>query len=89
MPPDLADPEKRAAYRRELRGIARRPRRAGFALVLAGAALLVWPRMGGPWYLGDWRVQDMGWALLAAGWIVWLYVIIIRTRHHQRRMRGG
>ena len=86
-PPDLSDPGQRAAYRNELRAMRGGWRVAGLGLVLAGAALLAWPRMGGPWMLGPWPMQRWGWAALALGWAILIAVIVARTRHHRRRMR--
>lgn len=87
-PPDISTREGRTAYRRELREIARKPRLLGFFLVLGGAALLAWPRMGGPWFLGDFKTQHLGGAALALGWVIWIWVIVVRTRYHKARMRG-
>ena len=86
--PDLADPEQRAAYRRELIAYARSWRWLGLSLVIVALGLLAWPRMGGPWMLGPWPMQHWGWALMALGWAILLAVIAARTRHHRRRMRG-
>ena len=84
--PDLNDTDQRAAYRRELRAVYRGWRFLGLGLVVIGAGLLTWPRMGGPWMLGPWPMQRWGWALLAAGWVVIVGVISARTRYHKRRM---
>ena len=55
MRPDLDDPEARAAYHRELLGVGRGMRRVGFAASLLALALLMGPRMGGPWMLARCR----------------------------------
>ena len=89
LPPDLSDPGIRAAYRRELRGIARSWRWTGLAVVALGLALLTLPRMGGPWMLGPLPAQHWGWAALALGWAILAAVIVRRTRHHRRRMAGS
>ena len=86
--PDLSTPEARTAYRRELRTLARIPRLTGFILVLSGAALLAWPRMGGPWFLGPLKTQSWGWLALGLGWAIWFWVIRYRSRYHKRRMSG-
>lgn len=88
MPPDLSNPAARAAYRRELRSLARVPRIVGLILVLGGVALLAWPRMGGPWFLGPIKTQGWGWLGIGLGWTVWAWVIWYRSRYHKRRMAG-
>lgn len=86
MKPDLTDAEQREAYRTELRGLHRGWRLAGFALSLLGVILLAWPRMGGPWMLGPLPMQSWGWAALALAWMIFIGVIVARTRYHRRRM---
>ena len=85
--PDLTDPDTRAGYRRELRAYGRRWSWLGFTLLALSAALLIWPRMGGPWMLGPLPMQHWGWALLALSWAILLTVIAARTRYHRQRMR--
>lgn len=89
MLPDLSTPIARAAYRRELRGLARGQRRAGLIFMLSGVALLAWPRMGGPWYLGPMKTQSWGWLAIGLGWLIWGWVIWYRSRYHRRRMADG
>jgi hypothetical protein len=67
---------KRIAYIEALRGLYRRERLFGFCTILAGAALLVASRF----------VRDFphaliwgGYGLLAAGWLLFIYVIWRRT----------
>lgn len=84
--PNLEDPDERAAYRKELRGLYQRRRLLGFTLVLAGAWLILWPRMKGEWMIGPWPSQHWGWGLLIIGWLVLASVIVARTRYHRRRM---
>ncbi|WP_260581499.1 hypothetical protein [Sphingopyxis sp. PET50] len=84
--PDLTDAEARAAYRRELRGVARWPRLAGFVLILGAVGLWAWPRSGGPWFLGPLPTQTWAWISLGLGWAIWIGVIVARTRHHRARM---
>ena len=83
LPPDLDNPVERAAYKRELRMIARPVRYLGLALavlaaLLAAARALYWPRLPVviPLFL-------LGIALLHL-----LGGIVIRARYHQARMRG-
>lgn len=83
MPPDLADPIARAAYRRELRAIARPIRAAGIAFALLGVVLVLikqsaWPAMP----------RAIPIAAVALGLVNMLGAIVLRTRYHQARMRG-
>lgn len=83
MRPDLSDPAARAAYKSELRGLARGWRLLGFVLILAGVAgLFVW-RWRGDEPPGLWTA---GWAGIAAGWAIFIAVIVYRTRYHKARM---
>ena len=67
---------KRNAYLDTLRGLYRRERTAGFIAVLAGAALLIPARFVAGWPdVAIWA----GYAMLAVGWAVMLYVIFRRT----------
>lgn len=86
MRPDLTDPAERAAHKRELRGIAPMPRIAGFVLNILGVSGLVYTQVWAPW-LRD--IHTVSWLLIAAGWILWIWVIVTRTRHHRRRMAEG
>ena len=49
-------------------------------------ALLMGPRMGGPWMLGPLPTHYWGWAALLLSWTLFVVVILRRTRHHKRRM---
>ena len=86
MRPDLNDPEARVAYRRELLGVGRGVRRVGFAASLLALALLMGPRMGGPWMLGRLPTQFWGWGGLLLSGTLFVVVIGRRPRHHKRRM---
>ena len=83
MRPDLADPVQRAAYKRELRAIAPAPRITGFVLIVLGVAGLFYTQLRAPW---EQDLRLASWLMIAAGWIVWIFVIVARTRHHRRRM---
>jgi zinc transporter ZupT len=83
MRPDLGDPLRRAAYRRELRAIAPVPRILGFTLILLGAIGLFYWQFREPWR-SDIRLAS--WLLIAAGWILFIAVIVRRTRYHKTRM---
>ena len=77
---------ERAAYRRELRGIARAPRMVGMLFVFASLGLWAWPQSGGPMVIGPLATESWGWISLGIGWVILLWTIFIRTRHHQARM---
>lgn len=85
-PTDLNAPDALAAYRCELRGVARWSRLAGFVLVLAALALFVWPQGGGPERIGPLATEVWGWVALGTGWAIWIGVIVARTRYHRVRM---
>lgn len=84
--PDLSTDAARAAYRRELRGVAQRTRMVGFGLVFAALGLFAWLRSGGPPYLGPLPTQTWGWMCLVAGWGIWIWVIVTRSRYHKARI---
>ena len=67
---------KRNAYLDTLRGLYRKERLAGFLAVLVGAALIVPSRFVFTW---PHAVIWAGYALLAIGWVLMLYVIFRRT----------
>ena len=81
-PPDLKDPEQRAAYRQELRGVALGLRRTGIGLSLAGALLVLAQRKGiaVPLWLGV--------GVLGIGVLIVIAAISTRTAYHRLRMRG-
>lgn len=81
-PPDLKDPAARAAYRRELQGVARGVRYTGVTLAFAGAGLALararlWPGMPRGVVVA---VISLGLVAMAAG-------VVIRARYHRARMR--
>lgn len=86
--PDLSDAEARAAYRRELRGVARWPRMLGLMFVFASLGLWAWPQSGGPLVIGPLPTETWGWICLAIGWAVLLWVIVARVRHNKARLGG-
>ena len=82
----MTDPQsdaKVAAYRAELRTVGRKPRLAGFGLVLLGA-ILVWAA-GSAGEFGP-TVQMAGYVALGGGWALMLAAIFLRTRYHRRRL---
>ncbi len=85
--PDLNTEEGRAAYRKELRGVALPIRLAGFLLIVAGGAVALMVRFG---VLGlDNSVMPVCYAALGFGWALFLAAIVIRTRYHKRRLAEG
>lgn len=81
-PPDLKDPAQRAAYHRELRGVALRLRRTGIGVSLAGALLVLLHRKGVavPLWLGV--------GVLGVGVLVTIAAISTRAAYHRLRMRA-
>ena len=75
---DSALNTRRAAYADTIRSLGRRERGIGFVACLMGALLLVWGRTvaGAPF----WAVI-VGLMGIAAGWLLFAYVIIRRTRY--------
>jgi len=69
---------RRAAYLDTVRGLHRRERGVGFIACLVGAMLLIWGRTvaGAP----SWAAI-VGLVTIAAGWSLFAYVIIRRTRY--------
>ncbi len=81
--PDLRDPAQRAAYRAELRMVARPIRWMGVALAVAGALLAAlraryWPQL--PMILPLFLLGVAVLHLLAG--------MVVRAKYHQARMRG-
>jgi len=82
-PPDLNDPAQRAAYRRELQGVAFPIRYTGISFALLGVALALVRRIWFPDLPAAVPLAALGFGVLnmVAG-------IAFRTRYHQARMRG-
>jgi len=80
---DLQTPEGRAAYRRELRAVARWPRLTGFGIILFSAIAVLSlrsdPNAGAGLYVA--------YAGLVIGWIVLIYAFVKRNIYHGRRLR--
>ena len=83
-PPDLDDPAQRAAYRRELRGIARPLRLTGLTFLTFGLLLGLASRL---W----WREMPVAIpvAALVLGAFNMIAAVAMRRLYHARRMRGG
>jgi len=69
---------RRAAYADTIRSLGRRERGIGFVACLLGALLLIWGRTvaGAP----AWAVVA-GLGTIAAGWLLFAYVLVRRTRY--------
>jgi len=69
---------RRAAYFNTVKSVGRRERGLGLLACLAGALLLIWGRagQGAPF----WAVIA-GLVTIGAGWLLFAYVIIRRTRY--------
>lgn len=82
-PPNLDDPAERAAYRRELQGVARPIRYTGLSFALLGVLLALIRRLWFPDLPAIVPIAALGFGVLnmVAG-------IVLRTRYHQARMRG-
>jgi hypothetical protein len=83
MRPNISDPAGRAAYKEELRGLARGWRTLGFVLIVGGVAGQFYLRSQG--IQGPWPMRAT-WAAIALGWMIFLCVIVYRTRYHKARM---
>lgn len=83
--PDLDTEEGRAAYRKELRGVARPLRAGGLALVVGAAVLILVVRQGNPAW-SSWAFTA-SYVMLGLGWALVIAAIYMRTRHHKRRMK--
>jgi hypothetical protein len=82
VPPRLNDPAERAAYRAELRRVARPIRLAAVWLAIAGALLAairmrLWP-----------MPIAVPAAVLACAFFLMVLGVTVRIKYHQRRMRG-
>ena len=68
---------KRMAYIDTLRGLHRKERLVGFLMILAGAVMVLPSRWVADWPHG---VMWAGYALVALGWVLFIYVIWRRTQ---------
>jgi len=85
--PDLSTEEGRAAYRAELKAVARPYRLGGMVLILLGVAWVMATR-----YEVVPQQQIMmviAYGLVAAGWALFLASTFLRNRHHKRRLAEG
>lgn len=86
--PDLSTPEAIKAYRSELRGIAKMWRYAGFAIILAGTAAMIFVAHTRHDIFGT-REGQASIAAIALGWAFFAVAIVRRTRYHRRRLAGA
>lgn len=84
--PDHSDSRHRANYRRELRGIAVPQRIVGLSLTFLALVFFLWPQIFGTATLWGLPTRLIGWSMLAMGWVLLIWAILIRTRYHKRRM---
>ena len=84
-PPDITTPEGRAAFRREMRAVARPIRLSGMALALTGVALGATRYFMTPWP-DQFRYAAL--ALCLAGVVLLITGLIQRTRYQIRRFQG-
>ena len=70
---------RRAAYVGEIREVALRARRMGWAALFLGAATLIWAVWRGPGF--DSRAAHYGEAAIGLGWLLFFYVMFQRTRY--------
>jgi hypothetical protein len=83
MRPNLDDPAALAAYKRELRGLVRAPRWIGLALVVLGAAGLIYAQTRG---IAAGPLRPLSWAAATVGWLNLVAATIYRARYHKARM---
>ena len=83
MKPDLSDPAERLAYRRELRSLYPVRRRVAVGLLVIGGVGLVLTRL---LWKGSGLLEQLSWLAIGAGAAACVFVIILRTRYHRRRM---
>ncbi len=81
--PDLDTEAGLAAYRAELRRVARAPRIAGFVAVFAGCLVVLAANQ-------RWGITPAdaiwGYGLLAVGWALLVVAFVLRSRYHRARM---
>ena len=70
---------RRAAYVGEIREVALRVRRMGWAALLLGAATLIWAVWRGPGVHSS--EAHYGEAAIVLGWLLFFYVMFQRTRY--------
>ena len=85
--PDLSTDEGRAAYRAELKAVARPYRLGGLVLILLGVAWVMATRYE---VVPQQQIlMVIAYGLVAAGWALFLASTFLRNRHHKRRLAEG
>jgi hypothetical protein len=79
---DPQEMDRRGDYADRVRAIGRRTRIVGFILCLVGVMILVWARFRGPGALS--AIGIAGLVTIAAGWGLFVYVLVARTRYVRR-----
>lgn len=87
--PDLSTKAGRKAYRHELRMVAVRPRRIGLWLMVAGLLVMALPLVAGIHSIAGLSPQFLGAAMMAAAVPLLIAAVLLRSRYHVQRMRGG
>jgi len=82
MMDDAADLTRKAAYLDRLRRLYSRTRFVGFVLCLVGILVLVWAKFRGPGPLSPLGIAGI--VIVTAGWAIFVYVIVQRTRYVRR-----
>lgn len=75
--PNLDNPEQLRAYKDELRAFGRGWRWLGLVLIVVGVTVM---------FIRGEGFDRLSISLIAAGWLVWIPLIVARTRYHRRRM---
>ncbi|MDX2277072.1 MAG: hypothetical protein NW206_16620 [Hyphomonadaceae bacterium] len=84
-PPDFSTPEGVAAYKQELRGVARTVRLAGIGMALGGFALGLTRFAMTPWPT---FLMVLTLILCVAGVVLLAIGMVQRTQYHMRRLAG-
>ncbi|MFO1014455.1 MAG: hypothetical protein U1E50_11910 [Caulobacteraceae bacterium] len=82
MTGEAEDLTRRAAYLDTLRRLYSRTKFAGYVLCLVGILVLVWAKFRGPGPLSP--IGIAGIVIVTAGWAIFVYVIVQRTRYVRR-----
>jgi len=85
--PDISTEEGRAAYRAELKAVARPYRLGGFVLILLGVGYVLATRYD--FVPTQQTLLMIAYGMVAAGWALFLVSIYLRNRHHKNRLAEG
>ncbi|MES2097423.1 MAG: hypothetical protein V4459_11760 [Pseudomonadota bacterium] len=84
QPPNLNDPAELAAYRQELRGVARGVRLSGVTLAVVGALIAI----ARAWWMPS-IPKLVTLIVIAAAVMLMLTGVALRAAYHKHRMAGG